>query len=118
MKKMRLYGTTDGSGNATVNGEAPVNGCALYAVRWIDGDLADGVDAVISTQGADASATLLTLTNANDDATYYPREATCDNTGTADGDTTLPFMQGTPRLVISSGGDTKSGGCILYYTEL
>ena len=117
MKTMRLNATTDGSGDATTNGGHSING-VLYAVQWIDGDFADGVDAVISTQGADASGTLLTLTDANDDDWYYVREPTHDNIGTADGDTTLPVAVGTPRLVISSGGDTKTGGCILYYTEL
>ena len=116
MKTMRLNATTDASGDATTNGGHSING-VLYAVQWIDGDLADGVDAVISTQGADSSGTLLTLTNANNDAWYYVREATCNNTGAADGDTTLPVAVGTPRLVVSSGGNAKTGGCILYYTE-
>ena len=121
-KEIRLYGTCSSGGALTVNATVPVFG-KLYAVRWIDGDFANGVGAVISTQGHEASATLLTLTAANDDATYYPREQVHGNTGTAltlDGTrilTDLPLMAGVPRLVVASGGDEKAGGCILFYFE-
>jgi hypothetical protein len=121
MGEIRLYATTDGSGDATVQASRPVFGL-LDAVQWIDGSLADGVDAVISTIGHAASKTLLTLTNANNDALYYPRDLVHDAagaalTGTSGGDRCRPLMVGIPQLVISSGGDTLSGGCILYYSE-
>jgi len=114
-----LEGTCSTGGDLTVNATTAVFGF-LYAVRWIDGDFTDGVDAVISTQNHAAAETVLTLTDANNDATYYPRalvhsEAGAALTGTAGGDRTLPFMVGVPRLVVSSGGDTKTGGCILFY---
>ena len=121
LKEMRLYGTTNGSGALTVNGDCAVFG-KLYAVRWVDTAL-DACTATISTQGHEASATLLTLTAVNATATYYPREAVCDNTGAAltvteDSNThDLPLMVGIPRLVVSSGGATNAGGCILFYFE-
>ena len=121
-KEIKLYGTCSSGGALTVNATTPVLG-RLYSVRWIDGDFADGVDAVISTQNHDAAATLLTLTNADDDATYYPREQVCNNTGTAltidDTEilTDLPLMAGVPRLAVTAGGDEKPGGCILQYFE-
>lgn len=121
LDELRLYGETDASGDLTVNATRPVLG-QLYAVRWIDGDLSDGVDAVISTQNHDAAATLLTLTDANSDALYYPRDLVHNAaggalTGTSGGDRALPLFVGLPRLVVSSGGATKSGGCILFYFE-
>jgi hypothetical protein len=120
-KEIRLSGTTDVSGDLVVNATTPVFGL-LYAVRWVDGDFADGVDAVISTQGHEAAATLLTLSNADDDAWYYPRvvvqnAAGVDLTGLVGGDRDLPLMVGVPRLVVSSGGSVLTGGCILYYIE-
>ena len=121
LEEIRLYGTTDTDGDLTVNATKPVLG-QLFAVRWIDGTFTDGVDAVISTQTHDAAATLLTLTDANDDKTYYPRDTVDDLTGsaltgTAGGDRIMPLMCGVPRLVVSSGGSEKSGGCILFYFE-
>ncbi len=121
LKELRLNATTDASGDATTNSTVPVIG-RLYAVRWIDGDFSDGVDAVISTQNHDAAATLLTLTDANSDATYYPRDLVHNAaggalTGTSGGDRALPLFVGLPRLVVSSGGATKTGGCILFYFD-
>ena len=120
LKEMRLYGTTNGSGALTVNGDCAVFG-RLYAVRWLDTSL-DACTATISTQGHEASATLLTLTAVNATATYYPRDLVHGATGTAltgtsGGDRCLPLMVGIPRLVISSGGATNAGGCILFYFE-
>src|SRR5512133_1944642 len=122
MHSMRLYGTTDGDGNATAIGSRSVRGL-LYAVQWIDGNLADGVDGVLSTVNSDAAnANLLTLTNADNDALYYPRhvvhsEAGAALTGTSGGDRAMPLLDGTPKLVISSGGATRAGGCVLYWVD-
>lgn len=120
LKEMRLYGTTSALGALTVNGPRAVFG-RLYAVRWVDTAL-DACTGTISTQGHEASATLLTLTSVNATATYYPRDLVHDATGsaltgTSGGDRTLPLMAGIPRLVIASGGATVAGGCILFYFE-
>jgi len=118
-----LFGTTDASGDLTVMATIPSSGL-LQAVEWKDGDLADGVDAVLSVTSNDSGvdSTLLTLTNANNDAWYYPRAAAHDNTGTGvtyDGTNEIyvpMVISGTLKLVVSSGGDTKSGGAVVYYT--
>ena len=120
LKEMRLYGTTNGSGALTVNGPRAVFG-RLYAVRLVDTAL-DSCTGTISTQGHEASATLLTLSAQNTSATFYPRDLVHSATGTAltgtsGGDRCLPLMAGIPRLVISSGGTTNAGGCILFYFE-
>lgn len=107
----------DGSGNNIANvGDAKL----LYAVEWNDGDLIDGVDAVLSKvntiNGTDR--TIVTLTNANSDAFYYPRLAETDNAGAALTTTTLPMISGTVKLTITSGGDTKTGGVTLHMIDL
>jgi hypothetical protein len=114
----RLLITTNGSGAATVLGE-PVVGY-LEAVEWVDGTLADGVDAVISMtltpSGVDR--TLVTLTNANDDAWYQVRVNEHDTTGVATGGKTRPLVRGTPKVVVAQGGDTLSGAVILHILRI
>ena len=122
LRDVKLEGTTDDQGDATVTSTA-VKGF-LYAVQWLDGDLADGVDAVLTvTNAADGGVaqTLLTLTDANSDAWYRPRYQAHDNTGTGatfDGTNEMYIVQaivnGPLSLVISSGGDTKTGGAIVW----
>lgn len=111
--------TTDGSGagNNTANiGDAKL----LYAVEWNDGDLIDGVDAVLSKvntiNGTDR--TLITLTNANSDAYYYYRALEQDQVGTDLTTRTLPMISGTIKLAVTSGGDTKTGGVTLHLIDL
>jgi hypothetical protein len=118
--QIKLVGITNSSGAVTVTG-GPVSG-RLIAVEWIDGDLADGVDAVLSVIGTSSGVdyTLLTLTNADNDAWYYPRRLVHDEagvalTGTSGGDRAMAVILGTLKLVISSGGDSKTGGCVVYY---
>lgn len=122
LRSIRLVGTTNGSGAATIDAEIAVFG-TLYAVRWIDGDFADGVDGTLTVQnagGVGVAHTLLTLTDANDDAMQYTRhvvhsEAGAALTGTSGGDRAMPLIDGVLRLVIAQGGDTKTGGAIVYY---
>lgn len=120
---INLTGTTNGSGAKTITATQSVLGY-LYKVIWVDGDLTDGVDAVLSStetpEGVDV--TLLTLTDANNDATYYPRDVVHNNaggalTGTSGGDRTMPLVAGILELVIASGGDTKTGGAHVYILE-
>lgn len=124
MRKIKLYGTTDSSGDLTETSVMPVFG-ELYAVEWIDGTLVDGVDAVLSCVRDDNAAdfTLLTLTDANADAWYQPRVPCHDAAGAAvtfDGTNEIyckAVVNGYLKLVVSSGGDTKAGGCIVYVED-
>lgn len=125
LRPIKLYGTTDGTTGAfTETSTVKVTGI-LKAVEWIDGDLVDGVDAVLSVVRDDnaSDVTLLTLTNANADAMYYPRAALCDNTGAAisyDGSNGVygpQIVNGKPKLAVTSGGTSKSGGMILYVED-
>lgn len=121
IRSISLQGTTDSGGDLTVNGDTQIRGY-LERVDWIDGTLVDGNDAVISVQDTPngTAQTLMTLTDANADAVYYPRtlmqgETGADLTGSAGGDRTRYLVIGVPRLVVADGGNTKDGGCILYY---
>jgi len=128
--EVSLQGTTDGSGNLTVYGhnhsavaDSPrLDGYRVVKVTWIDGDLTDGVDAVLSVTATSSGVdeTLLTLTNANSDAIYWPRETLDDNTGvdvTFDGTRTVTVepnvIYGKLKLAVTSGGATHTGGCIV-----
>jgi hypothetical protein len=75
---------------------------------------------MVSDDGAAADTTLLTLTDANDDAWYYPQTPAQDNTGadvTSDGTNeiyTQQIVDGRLKLAVTSGGNEKTGGCIVY----
>jgi hypothetical protein len=111
------------SSATTVTGQ-PASGIYLLdAVKWVDGTLADGVDAVLSVTDTPGGAddTLLTLTNADNDAWYYPRadahttagaalEEGADKTATR----TRLVVHGTLKLAVTNGGDAKTGKCIVY----
>ena len=117
IQTIKLTGTTDGSQNATIVAERPVTGY-LEMVDWIDGDLTDGVDAVLSSTmtSSGTSQTLLTLTNANSDAVYYPRRVVDTTAGAAATGVYDRFVvDGYLSLAITSGGTSKTGGCIVYY---
>ena len=123
LKEAILVGTTSTAGAATINDTRATLG-KLYAVEWIDGTLSDGVDAVLTCQNtaSGVAQTLLTLTDANDDDWYYPRDVVHDLaggalTGTSGGDREPPVINGVLRLVIADGGSAKTGGCIVYYHE-
>lgn len=123
LHELRLSGTCDSDGALTVAGPTAVNG-QLEAVEWIDGSLVDGVDAVVSCYNTNSGTdnTLLTLTNANNDAWYYPRVLVNDAagaalTGSAGGDRVRAQMNGIPRLAVTDGGNGGIGGCIVYWWE-
>lgn len=121
MRRQVLLGTTSTAGAVIINGERTILG-RLYAVKWIDGDLVDGVDAVLSAIGGVVDTPLLTLSNADNDAIYYPRnimhsESGAALTGTSGGDRDLMLIDGQLRLTIASGGDTKTGGAIIYWLD-
>lgn len=121
LRSMVLTGTTNAGGDLTVNAEFGVFG-HLDAVEWVIGTFDAGVDATLSVQktGSGVASTLLTLTDANANAWYRPREVAHGNTGTAltgtaGGDRVMPVIDGTLRLVVAQGGNTKTGSLIVYY---
>lgn len=119
IKSVKLTVTTDASGDGTATATYSILG-RLVAVKWIDGDLVDGVDAVLSATANESGVddTLLTLTNANADAWYHPRTTIDTEAGAEVATEYAPLIiDGTLKLVVSSGGNAKTGGCIVYYTD-
>lgn len=107
--------TTDASGDGSVTHNVDLMG-RIIAVNWEDGDLVDGVDAVLSVVGnGRPDQTILTLTNANSDAWHYPVIQASSNAGGAvTGEYTQPLVSGFLKLVVSAGGATKSGSMRVY----
>jgi hypothetical protein len=113
---VKIIATTDADGDATATSEASYNS-KLYAVGWIVGDYAEGVDAVLSVVNTDTGVeqTLLTLTDADANKVYYPRELVHTNAGVAiDGEIDLPVCVGKLKLVVDDGGNAKTGGVVVY----
>jgi hypothetical protein len=117
MKRIKISVTTDTAGAATEYGDSVVG--ALYAVKWIDGDMADGVDATLTCEDDTLSIPLLVEANYNTDHMTYPRVAEALNTNASALTTyAMPLVYGMPKLVIANGGSVKTGGCVLYIVEL
>lgn len=121
-RTLPLSWTTNGSGAATVTGTASIFG-ALYAIEYRPDTTLTGATVTVTCE-ADASKPLLTKANAGtSNAWFYPRDLVqavangADLTGTSGGDRGLPILNGYPKVVIASGGATKTGSLILYYEE-
>ena len=116
MRDIRLTVTTASNGAGTATSDVAVLGY-LEAVDWIDGTFADGVDAVLSVTNTPSGVdhTLLTLTNGDNDAIYYPRRVVDTTAGAAATGVYNRFLiDGALKLAVTSGGDTKTGGCVVY----
>ena len=116
IQKDKLYGTTDGSGDLTVTSDNEMLG-GVYAVEWIDGDFADGVDLTLSYTSSDegVSRNILVVADANADKIYYPRVLEhLDTDGSALTTHALPLVNGKLKMVVANGGDTKTGGCVVH----
>lgn len=110
--------TTDSSGDYTdsvyITERTGQEAVLLYAVDWQDGTLADGVDATLAMANDGVSTTILTLTDANNDAWYFPRELEDDNAGSAVTTYCKRLVTGTLTLTVASGGNVASGKCVVY----
>ena len=111
--------TTDSSGDATVTVGLNNQPRLLYAVEWKLGTAVAGVDATFTTTNTDSAVdqTLLTLTNANANAWYYPRTLEEDEVGAALTTKGFLVVNGDLKLVVAQGGATKTGAAIVYLVE-
>ena len=118
IEEIILTGTSDATGDVTLTASQGVIGM-LYAVEWVDGDLADNNTAVLSVTETPSGVdqVLLTLGAGEGDADiwYYPRTLADDLGAAALAATyTYPLINGTLELVIASGGNAKTGGAYVY----
>lgn len=115
------FDITTNSGGAFSETEPPSSSGPYFleAVEWIDGTLADGVDAVLSISAlSGVDKALLTLTNANDDAWYYPRVIADGVTGSdLTGWYAKQIVDGPLKLAVTDGGNVASGKCIVYLSK-
>ena len=119
MRRQVLPLTTDISGNATAVGTNILG--KLYAIEYRPGTIATGATVTVTCE-ADTSRPLLTKSSAGTVNTiYYPRDimnAVADGaalTATAGGDRCQPIMNGFPKVVVASGGNTLTGSVVIYY---
>ncbi len=115
-------GPTDGAGAFTTGATPTVNG-KLYAIEYRPGTLDTGCT-IAATCESDVSKPILTkATPGTSNLWFYPRDivhAVADGaalTGTAGGDRALPVFCGHPKVVVTSGGDTKTGSIVFHYEE-
>ena len=122
LRDMRITAVTDSAGNSTDTGEGSITG-QLYALEWIDGDCANGVDITVTltSRSSGIDLQLFQKDNVNDDAIYYPRTQVHNTSGTA---LTLEgseiaydyiAVNGIPEITVGAGGATKTCECLLYY---
>lgn len=116
MRTIKLTGTTDAGGDATVNSsEGPAQGL-LRGVQVNLSALDATADTTISFQSADDEAiTVLTLTNSQVDDYFVPSPSAHDETGSAITNSFPPFaVTGIPRVVVAQGGATNAFAVVLY----
>jgi len=117
MERISLTITVDGSGDGTdyaVSSRGLLTG-KIHAIRYVKDDYADGIDVAIT--GETSGIAILTVTDMNATATYLPRAATCDIVAAASlyaaagepVEDRIPIANERIKIVVSSGGDTKSG---------
>lgn len=106
--------TTDASGDATAYTDT-INHGILSQVRYVKTDFANGVDFTITSE--QTGETIWTQSDVNASATVAPRQATHSTAGVAalyagGGSAVLaPIALAKDRIkiVVGSGGDTKTG---------
>lgn len=116
MKIVKLPFTTDSAGAATVTFDItdPVDGL-VYAVQVINGTSDSTAGVTVTVEEGDLSIPVLVVANVDADKMYYPRVLENLNTdGTNLTTHTIPVAIGQPKLVVATGGDTKTGAVVLY----
>jgi len=117
LNELRMDFTTAGGGAVTTTIDSVFG--LLYAIEWVDGTLDDGGTAVFSCINtmSGVTQTLVTLATplVNADAWYYPRVATHDTVGAADGGTDYAVLNGRIQMALTAGGAVTTGACVIYY---
>ena len=117
MERITTVITVNASGNGT--GYAVVkqglNHGNIHAIRYVKDDYIAGIDVVIT--GETSGIAILSVTDMDDSATYFPRAATCDVNAAASlyaaagepVEDRIPIANERIKIVVAFGGDTKTG---------
>jgi len=122
MKDVVLKWTTAAGGGATTNGTFAIHG-ELYAIDYLPGDTDTGATVTVTDEGFMSHTLLVKASAGTANLRFYPRDlvhAAADGaalTGSAGGDRACPIIAGTPRVVIASGGNVKSGSVVIHYED-
>lgn len=116
-KSYSVSATTNGSGDATVYTDGPVNGRIAQIIYTADGTspFASTVDFTIT--GNTTGQSILAVTNVSASTTYAPRIATCSTAGAnslyAAGGTAVNDLIAVAdekiKIVVAQGGSAKVG---------
>lgn len=120
MKQVRLDFTTDTSGDATTKGAVVPGGCVVWAVDYVPTTIDTGATVTVTDELLGASFTIWVKASAGTSTIRkYPRVLEQLNTDGSDLSTyTFPAVFGAPKVVIASGGASKTGYVILHLVEL
>jgi hypothetical protein len=119
MRRSTITWLTDGSGAATVYGDAIIG--EVCAIDYLPGTTDTGATVTITDEGTMSHTLLVKATAGTSNVRFYPRELVqkaedgANMTGTAGGDREEPFAAGRLKVVIASGGNAKSGSVVVYY---
>lgn len=122
MKRVALEITTDASGDASATSPNSVMG-TLRSVAYLPGSIDTGATITVTCEGPVSKTLLVKASAGTSNVTFNPRDLvhkTEDGaalTGTAGGDRVSPVLDGKIKLVVASGGDTKTGKIIVYYED-
>lgn len=113
VQKVSVSVTTDSGGDATAFSSGAITG-KLSQIRYVKTDFANG--STITVTAESTGETLWSETNVNASATRAPRQATHTTAGVAsvyasnDGVLDkIAIANDRVKIVVSSGGDTKTG---------
>lgn len=122
LAEIRIDLTTDGSGDASVEASRSTIG-RLFAIDLQIANLGGSANTTITVIAPGIADTLLTISADNTSKTYYPRVPAHDAAGadvTFDGTNEIyemPLIHGKPKVVIDTGGATKTAVATLYIFE-
>ena len=115
MVRLTIDIATDGAGAFTGN-SGIASGC-IQSLRFVNTNLAATSDWTVTTS---TGATVLTRTDQNGSATWYPRATattTDGSTGITNSFTPIPMADEAIHLVIAQGGATTTGVLYIYVGE-
>lgn len=113
IRRFVVTATVDSDGDAEVY--SPVLSGKLVSIRYVKTDFTDGVDFVVTAE--DTAETIWSEEDVNASASRYPRAPTHSTAGAASlyaaaGEAVndmIALGQDRIKIVVASGGDTKSG---------